>query len=193
MTRFTCPDDAVYGILMTKEKRQQMFGKGPAASNKMEVYQRNMIEKGTGYKCVKTNMRINTRTIKFVEIPHPNKLDDGFDYTEDFDGYQKIDGKNIFLNLKNIVDQGGAQTRTLREVYHFIEGQLQVLRKLNKEILFANIMDGTCPPKYWDKYFYLLDLYPDVKRNVFVGSLKGYFEWLSAKLPGKPNQTGSSS
>jgi len=192
MSRFSCPEDAVYGVLMNKEKRHAMFGKGPSSSNKMEDYQRSIIKRGTGYDCVKTNMRINMRTIDFVNVPQPNKFKNGFDFTEDFDGYQNIDEKDIFLNFKNVVDQGGAQTRTMREVYHFIEGQLQILRIVNKDILFANVMDGTCAPKYWDKYFYLADLYPDVKENVFIGNLKEYFEWLNVKLPYMPDQMESS-
>jgi hypothetical protein len=84
-----------------------------------------MITEGTGIPCPKTNMRINLRTNTLCNVAHPNKQVDGFDYSEDFDGVQQVPGdKIVYINLKCIVGKGGSQTRSLREVYWFIEGRL---------------------------------------------------------------------
>ena len=64
------------------------------------------------------------------------------DYTEDFDGVQTVNNKKIYINLKCIVGKGGAQTRSLREVYWFIDGQLNVLKNTNDDVYFVNILDG---------------------------------------------------
>ena len=178
---FRCPDEVVEGRLITKEKRQELFGQvaGGAGSTKPERFQRQMIEKGTGIRCPKTKMRINLRTNTMKEIAHPNKADDGFDYSEDFDGKQTIKTNDIYLNLKMIVGTGGVQTRSLREVYAFVEGQLGVC-ETKDNVYFANILDGDVAHSVLSKFAYLLSKHEAVKKRVYVGDLKGYFEWLKA-------------
>lgn len=180
-----CPSDVIEGKLITKEKREELFGKvaGGNGSRKPEDFQRQKITEGTGFKCGKTNMRINLRTKTMREIAHPNTKEYGFDYSEDFDGIQIINDIKIYINLKCIVGKGGAQTRSLREVYWFIEGQLNILKE-NKEIYFANILDGdeasSCMPKF--NYMLSLPEFDSVKSNVYVGDLKGYFDWIKTKV-----------
>lgn len=178
-----CPADIVEGRLFTKEKRHEIFGHvaGGADSRKMEIYQRAKIEEGTRIPCPKTNMRINLRTNEMEEIAHPNKKDNGFDYTEDFDGCQTYKANTIYINMKSIVGKGGGQTRSLREVYSFVEGQLNYKksREPNK-IYFANIMDGDEAANTFAKFQYLINLpeFANIKKYVYVGDLKGYFTWL---------------
>ena len=53
--------------------------------------------------------------------------------------------KDFYFNLKIICNSGGAQTRYMRNVYHFMNNQLDHLSKyeyLNKKIYFINILDG---------------------------------------------------
>lgn len=53
------------------------------------------------------------------------------------------DTNKIYFNLKFVCDSGGAQTRTLREVYHFIESQMRYLINSNTDnVYFINILDG---------------------------------------------------
>ena len=185
----TCPADVIDGHLITKDKRQEHFGQvaGGAGSTKPEEYQRKKIIEGTGSPCPKTNIRINLRTNTLKDISNPNSskntLNDGFDYSEDFDGIQTIGSKKIYINLKCIVGKGGAQTRSLREVYWFIEGQLKSLAH-NTDTYFANILDGDEPHACMSKFNYLLSLaeYADVKKNIYIGDLKGYFGWLIQTL-----------
>jgi hypothetical protein len=170
----------IEGKLITKTMRQEVFGvvAGGAGSRKPEEYQRAMIVQYTGIPCPKTNMRINLRTNALKEIAMPNKNNDGFDYSEDFDGCQTFGDKKVYLNLKCIVGAGGAQTRSLREVYWFVQGQLNVLKSV-QNTYFANILDGDEADSVLPKFKYLLDneIYKDVKKNVYVGDLKGYLDW----------------
>ena len=176
----SCPDDIMDGYLITSENRRELFGNvaGGAGSRKPEEYQRKKIEDGTGIACPKTNTRINLRTNTLKDISQPNKNSDGFDYSEDFDGCQSVKENKVFINLKSIVGKGGAQTRSLREVYWFVEGQLKTLKSV-ENVYFANILDGDEAHSTMSKFEYLLNLleFDTVKNRVYVGDLKGYFEW----------------
>jgi hypothetical protein len=114
------------------------------------------------------------------------RKEDGFDYTENFDGKQEISGKTIWVNLKSVVGTGGSQTRTLRdECYPFINAQLHYLNKSQKtDCYFANIFDGDEAAAKMKMFHYLLHLpeFSTVKKYVYVGDLKGYFEWLTLNV-----------
>jgi hypothetical protein len=199
------------GASITKDIRHTLFGgkqMGGAESMKPENWQRETIEKYTRTLCNKTSTRINLRTHKLENIKNPNTKANGFDYSEDFDGCQIIPNQHtdtIYINLKCIVGQGGAQTRSLREVYWFIEGQLQTLiNQLGQQeptttqqhsepgstnnIYFANILDGDCCHKYMPQFNYLLNLpeYLAVKNKIYIGDLHTYcYSWWPQKF--KPN------
>ena len=177
-----CPDGVVPGHLITKDKRHEIHGviAGGAGSRKPEDLQRQQIIQGTGLPCSKTTARINLRTSTLHNISHPNKQITGFDYTEDFDGVQTIDGKQIYITLKCIVGKGGSQTRSLREVYWFVEGQLNVIKTSGEpNVFFANILDGDESHAVLPKFVYLLSLpeFTNEKNNIYVGDLTGYFSW----------------
>lgn len=180
----SCPPDVLPGSDYTQETRNTLFGPvaGGAGSSKPEKFQRQKIMDGTALSCSKTNMRINLRTHTLHEIAHPNINEDGFDYSEDFDGIQTIHEKKFYINLKCIVGKGGAQTRSLREVYAFVMGQLHVLQSEKHEgIYFANILDGDEAHHAMSKFTYLLSLpeFESVRNKVYVGDLKGYFDWFT--------------
>lgn len=194
--------DLIEGRLLTKETRQEHFGKMELGKNsdKMEKYQRKMVEKYTLMPCIKTNYRINTRTLVLEIKRQPNTEVNGYDYTEDFDGLQEFkhgdDTIRLYYNFKSVSSGnsackssgGGSQTRTLRDgVYRFVEDQLKVLLKQNTNpatqttagrdiIYFANLLDGDMCHRNMDKYKYLLDLpeYASVKKYVYVGDTAAY-------------------
>jgi hypothetical protein len=180
-----CPEGLLDGASITKEKRQEIFGQvaGGSGSRKPEDFQRQKIVEGTEIPCPKTNVRINLRTNSLMDIAHPNTEKNGFDYSEDFDGVQTIGSNNVYINFKCIVGKGGAQTRSLREVYWFVEGQLNVL-KTTGNTYFANILDGDEAHSCMSKFEYILSLpeFEEVKHKVYVGDLKGYFSWLKKTL-----------
>ena len=179
--------------------------------NECEIYQRKLVEKITNCKCGKTDMRINRVSKEMTEKRYPMKEIDGFDWTENFDGiiktfdegfrrseanlkprfHSQSTESHIYFNLKFICESGGSQTRSLREVYHFIENQLDYLLKekenqKEKEIIskientyFVNILDGDVCNKSMDKYMYLIEReqYNYIKDNVFVGDMHCFQKW----------------
>lgn len=164
-----------------------MFGEiaGGAGSTRMEAYQRSKVEEGTDHPCIKTRTRINWREKKLVAVAQPNRMDNGYDLTEDFDGVQEIGPALVYINFKCIADAGGAQTRSLREVYHYVEAQLEVLLVgAESHVLFANILDGDAAAKAMRHFEYLLALpvYASARPRVYVGDLRGYFDWLKVRL-----------
>ena len=185
--------DVIEWVNVNDKKRRKMFGSvsGGSGSKKPEEFQRNKVIDGTGILCPKTNTRINLRTNELKDISRPCTDDDGFDYSEDFDGYQKVMicevmslSLDFYLNFKSTSGQGGSQTRTLKEVYHFIEGQLRVLNKGTNNIYFANILDGDeCErTRRHFKYLFNRPEYRDVKDRVYVGNLHGYFYWFKKTI-----------
>lgn len=176
------PDDVIDGNLFTKTKRNELFGMiaGGAGSMNPEKYQYDIIVKGTKIKCSKTNVRINLRTNQLKEIACPNKHDDGYDYSENFDRVQFVNSKIVYINLKCIVGKGGSQTRSLREVYWFIQGQINTLSSgMYENVYYANILDGDEAHNSLPKFKYLLSLSVEIKKSnrIYIGDTKGYFDW----------------
>ena len=142
--------------------------------NECEKYQKNKLSIMLNIELLKTNDRINMRTKEIVNIAQPNKYENGFDYTENFDGIINKNDSTYYLNLKFVCDKGGVQTRTLREVYHFIEAQLIYLSTHNTtNIYFINILDVDTSYNHMDKFNYLINNkeYIHIKKYVFIGSL----------------------
>lgn len=197
-----CPEQVIEGRLITKEKRQEMFGRvaGGKGSNRPEKYQREMIALGTGLSCPPTQVRLNWRKNTMVNYPQPmrinNKKQDGFDYTETFDGKQRFHSNTVWINLKSVVGTGGSQIRTLRECYHFIHCQLNYLRTIKANHLtqstetcfdhcfFANVFDGDEASKKRKEFVYLLEdpIFVEVKNHVYVGDLRNYFAWIKENV-----------
>ena len=127
----------------TKEWRQSQPWYIDGKRNECENYQRSMIEKIIGRKCKKTNTRLNTITFESRDLSRPLSQEDGFEWTEDFDGLSKIKNYKLYFDMKMISSRGGAQTRSLREVYHFINAQSEHLIKYKSvDKYFINILDG---------------------------------------------------
>ena len=163
--------------LQTKDWRKQRDWYRGGKHNECEIYQRHLVEYITSQPCVKTNIRINLRDKQLYDKKYPMKDVDGFDYTEDFDG-NILD--KYYINLKMICDAGGSQTRTLREVYHFVECQLDhlVIHGSGSKH-FVNILDGDTSHDSMPKFNHLLDRpeYAEIKKYVFVGDMLSFSRW----------------
>ena len=88
------------------------------------------------------------------------KNNDGYEWSENFDGLLLINNKKYYFNLKFVCGNGGSQTRTLREVNHFIKYQLEYLIKynnINNNIYFINILDGDASYNNMNKFIFLLN------------------------------------
>jgi len=177
--------------LQTKEwRKQQPWWKG-GKSNECEIVQRKQIETMTGKECRKTIIRINKRTHQMQPRSNPMTRPDGFDWTEDFDGEQQLVGKDgtthkLLYNFKMVCDSGGAQTRTLREVYAFIEAQQQTLLIGNHHanVCFINILDGDQSHFRKEQFAHLLNLpeYASVKEKVFIDDMCAFDAWFHARF-----------
>ena len=151
-------------------KNKKWYKKGK--SNECEIYQINLIEKIINIKLNKTNDRINTETNNIIDNRNPLVNSDGYEWTENFDG--KIIKNEIiyYFNLKFVCDSGGSQTRSLREVYHFIKYQLEYLLIFKiSNVYFINILDGNTCYNNMEKYKYLINKqkYENIKKYIFVG------------------------
>jgi hypothetical protein len=177
--------------LQTKDwRKQQPWYKG-GKSNECELLQRMQVEQITGKSCPKTTMRINKRTHQMQPLSNPLTRPDGFDWTEDFDGIQQLVGNDgtthtLYYNFKMVCHAGGAQTRTLREVYAFIEAQQQVLLLGNHHatVHFINILDGDQSYFRKEQFSHLLNLpeYATVKEKVFIDDMSAFDAWFHARF-----------
>jgi hypothetical protein len=105
--------------------------------NECENYQIRSMMKYFHY-IHKTQERINLETKKIKSIRYPFSDDEyAFEWTENFDGKCNFMQKIIYFNFKFVVNSGGAQTRTLRENYHFIKNQPMITN-----VIYINILDG---------------------------------------------------
>jgi hypothetical protein len=158
----------------TKKWRKDKTWYKNGKSNECEKYQVNLINKLIRIKLNKTDDRINFETNKIINKKNPMINKDGYEWSENFDGKIINNNNTYYFNLKFVCDCGGAQTRTLREVNHFITYQLEYLMIFDtKNIYFINILDGDTCYNNLDKFIYLINKkkYKDIIKYVFIGSL----------------------
>ncbi len=158
----------------TKQWRQNMNWYKNGKSNECEKYQINLIEKIIKNNLMKTHDRINMETNEIINKKNPMCNNDGYEWTENFDGLLLQNDNKYYFNLKFVCDNGGAQTRTLREVYHFIKYQIKYLMKFNTtNIYFINILDGDTSYNNMNKFKFLInkEKYKSIIKYVFIGCL----------------------
>jgi hypothetical protein len=161
----------------TKDWRKNRSWYKNGKSNECEKYQIHLIENMLKTTLHKTNDRIYKETNEIISKKSFTHDDDGYEYTENFDGKIIKNDNTYYFDLKIVCDAGGAQTRTLREVYHFIEGQLDYLIKFNiNNMYFINILDGDTSYNNMHKFQFLInkEKYKNVIKYVFVGSLHDF-------------------
>jgi len=174
--------NTVSSEFQTKEWRQENICKTDGQKDSSsEKYQRRLVVEITHSECPKSNVRINKRTLEFKDKTQPMTEDDGFDWTEDFDGKQEINNTILMYNFKFVAESGGGQTRTLRdETYSFIEIQLKYLKK-NQEtnIKFINLLDGAESYKRMKHFNYLINLeeYKEYKSKCLVMDTHTFKSW----------------
>tara|TARA_B100001093_G_scaffold2607_2_gene2663 strand:- start:3636 stop:4220 length:585 start_codon:yes stop_codon:yes gene_type:complete len=166
----------------TRVWRQNQVWYKDGKQNECEKYQKKLIEKITKDEFVKSSKRINSYTKQLCNVNFPLKNKDGFEWTENFDGYLKNNKDDYYFNLKIICNSGGAQIRYMRNVYYFTSNQLQHLSKyenLNKNVYFINILDGDQCYKHIDKFNFLINKpeFKSVKENIFVGDMSEFQEY----------------
>ena len=166
--------DIVPGNQMDKDWRHATLSGGAhmggAASMGPEDWQRSCVEQIVGEICSKTNLRMNIKTAELKEVSRPANEYDEFEWTEDFDG-QIILNNNYLFNFKMVIGTGGGQTRTLRELYHFIKCQFRYLQlNPDSEIIFVNILDGDCAADKMSRFNQLKTDFNEFDK-VFIGDI----------------------
>lgn len=173
--------------LQTKDWRKSRTWYKNGKSNECENYQKNLIKQLLDYNLTNTNERFNIETNEIISNTNPNKNINYFEITEDFDGKIESNENTIYFNLKFCCDEGGAQTRTLREVYHFIKCQTEYVKKCIGEDCkiiipyFINILDGDTCYKFIDKIKYSLEkykidksIYNEITKYIFIGDMEEF-------------------
>ena len=165
--------------LQTKiwRRSQQWYING--RKNECENYQLSLLQSIIKHNLSKTNDRIFNKSI--IHCPNPHINTNGFEYTENFDRLLNLEGTRYYFNLKFICDHGGAQTRTLKDVYHFCSLQLN-LSALTNNTYFINIFDGNTSFQHMNKFKYLLDQHSNPPR-VFIGDTLQFSSWWSRRFP----------
>jgi hypothetical protein len=164
--------------LQTKSwrKNQEWYNNGK--HNECEKYQRQLINKITGKNIYNTKIRLNIFSYELKNISNPNVKNDGFEWSENFDGYIEKDDKKFYFNLKFTCDKGGAQTRTLREVYMFINAQINHIKKFQKTNTFIiNILDGDESYRNMNKMSYRINMHEKYKKYIFIGDMAQFEQW----------------
>jgi hypothetical protein len=166
-----------------KEWRQNSSWYGNSRIGSCEKYQLDLLHKITKNICVKSGIRINIFNHIMKKLKEPFKHIDGFEWTEDFDGYFEKNNKKYYVNLKFVCSEGGAQNRTLKLVYDFIYHQLNYLilhnHNNNNNEIFLNILDGDCSYSKINHIKNILnkDMFQDVKNNIFIGDMYEFQNW----------------
>lgn len=151
--------------LQTKKWRISQDWYFGGKKNECEKYQMELL-KNLGFDLKKTLDRLDMRKLVIGKISKINY----FDWSETFDGVVKKE-KTWYFNLKMICDAGGAQMRSIREVYHFVEAQLKYLTE-HDNIVFINILDGDFCFKQVKKIKTLFNYYPSDR--LYLGDLKNF-------------------
>lgn len=146
-----------------------------------ENYQVFLIKKYLNIDLYKTQERINHKN-KIINELHPLLLIEGLEYSENFDRKYKFKNKVFYFNFKMICSAGGSQTRSIREVYNFINKQLIYLtQNINKNIYFINILDGKFCNRFKKNFEYLLS--KNEYKNIFIGDSREFIFWWNIMDP----------
>jgi hypothetical protein len=79
-----------------------------------------------------------------------------------------------------VCDKGGTQTRTLKEVHHFIRYQLEYLAQKNKtNTYFINILEGDESHRNVGKFNNIIkrEKYDNIEKYIFCGDMNEFYKW----------------
>lgn len=179
-------------IRHTRQWRAAQTWYAGGRQNECELYQQQCVRQVVGHDVASkpTHLRLHLTTKALIAEKAPLRHDDGFEYTEDFDGHLDVSGTLFFFNLKFVCGVGGSQNRTMRETYHFVQTQLEHLVSFpDASKRFINILDGDCSHRFMPKFRFLLakDHFQAVCPQVFVGDTHAFQEYWSKQVgvPGK--------
>jgi hypothetical protein len=94
-------------------RKNQSWYKQGCKNNQCEKYQRVLFKQITQNYTYNTKERINKRTLVLKKIKNI-KENNGFDWTEDFDGKVEINKKTLYINFKFVCDKGGISNKNIK-------------------------------------------------------------------------------
>ena len=173
MARFKTYLKPVCSKIQTAAWRSKQIWYLDGKRNECEKYQRSAIELITQQPCLKTQMRIHNSLNIMKKCIRPMSTNDGFEWTENFDGVLTHHNSQIFVNLKFVCSAGGSQTRSLREVYHFIRAQSNYISTSQcRNTYFVNILEGDASAIVKDKFNYIFtNSSHNTKSKIFIGDM----------------------
>ena len=186
------PLDIVNSKYQTKDWRNNQLWYKNGKHNECELFQKAGIQYMLRYiysqnlSISKTNLRLNLFKNNMINLRCVCNRKDGFEWSEDFDGITYIKNNTVYFNYKMVCGKGGAQTRTLRETYHFIFSQLNwLLMNKQNDVYVINILEGDECYKNMDKFHYLLNnkSYESVRQYVFIGDMFQFESYCHLTFP----------
>ena len=162
--------------VFTKKTRKQYISEG-RGSRQDEKYQKQYIKTYASVELGKnTGFRVNTDTGEICKVHAPLKQERFHVWTEDFDGGATIEDSFWFFNLKMILEAGGAQNRSIRELAHHLDACILNKKSYNNNYKFAFIIDGEEILKFKER---LLGFIPaELEDDFFVGSCREYVDYI---------------
>lgn len=168
-----CQSSNIQTIEWRKNQEWYIDGK----HNECEKQQKQYLERALHIVLNKTNERLHYHKLIIQEKTKPMNDIDGFEWSENFDGVIFVKHKIVYFNLKMVCGKGGAQTRTLREIYHFIKHQVAFLNSCStNNVVFINVLDGDECQNHMDKF---------KKMNhkwVFIGDMRSSIEYIKQTI-----------
>lgn len=146
--------------------------------NECEKYQIKKLEYIVNAKIERTYLRINIYNITTIEINNIeiSKLLNKFEFSENFNGKIILNNNIIYFNLKMITDKGGAQRRSIKEVFHFIIAQEKWIETQNNTYIM-NILDG-------EFSFNNIKFLPNINsNNIFIGDMYQFHNYFQETFP----------
>ena len=170
----------------TKQWRMEQEWYTDGKRNECEKYQEKLIKNITNVELQKTQERMNIISFEIHSKSNPLKNIDGFEWTENFDYVQNLNEFKLYYNPKFITDSGGAQMRSLREVYHFVYYQLEHIQNnytKKNNIFFINILDGNFCNKYYKNFQYLSNKYDkNFFELIYIGDMYNFSIWFKQRF-----------
>jgi hypothetical protein len=140
--------------------------------NECEKYQKRILDTIVGSNHLKkSNKRLHLSSYELIDNNDYCK----FTVSENFDYETRL----FLFNLKFICDKGGHQDRTLRNVYQFINCQLENKVLYPSDITFVNILDGD---ESYKNILHFMKLksqqrYRNVSHQIFIGDMHTFLDY----------------
>lgn len=141
-------------LLFTKKERTNFVGENNRKGSQDENCQKQILKDCFNIELLKLKgIRVNESDGEIKILKSYMQQDDPSAWTEDFDGVYKIDKTDdcYVFSLKMIPEQGGAQGRSIKLVYHHLKCCVKSIQNNKSFFVYDNIRTNIV------KYVFILD------------------------------------